>query len=98
MDYPILVEKYKEDQATRVICTRCEREYTDWDPADGDPYDLCSKCDSCEGDLMFKYEQADCCRGCGELGFYEKILDHCCSRVCQLQAEYLVSLRTEKNG
>lgn len=94
MEYPILVENYKEDQAAKVVCASCHLELTYWDPSEGDPYDLCLSCDSCGGGLRYKYQQADRCPGCATLGFYEKTLDYCCSRVCQLQSEYAATLKS----
>ena len=96
-DYPILVEKLTAEQAMRIRCETCgaEKDITD-DEILNDAVYACPK--RCGGSAVYKYEWADKCGGCGKLGFYEKVLDGCCSRVCQLQAEYKRELEARKSA
>ena len=95
MSYPILVEKLTPEQALRIVCQRCgAEEEIGEDEILNDAVYACPK--NCGGAAIYKYEWADKCPGCGKLGFYEKVLDGCCSRVCQLQAEYAKELAARK--
>jgi hypothetical protein len=90
-DYPILVERYGPGQSDRVVCEYCHEESM-LDPSEGDPYDMCLEC-ACGGPLVWKYDEADKCPGCGKLGFYDyPLLQGCCSRRCRLVAEYAATL------
>lgn len=90
--YPILVAQYDERHPCDLaICEGCKKTRK-WDPDDGDPCDMCIQCKDCGGDIVFKYVEADKCRGCGKLGFWSKVLCYCCSRPCMLQAEYAKTL------
>lgn len=90
--YPILVERLRLAQAATVVCERCDGKFM-WDPSQGDPHDLCSKHGECGGQLVYMYDEAPKCKGCGTLGHHDKALNYCCSRVCMLQAEYAESLK-----
>jgi hypothetical protein len=92
--YPILVERYDaKHPADMAICVGCKRERK-MDPADGDPYDMCLTCRVCGDGIMWKYNEADKCPGCGTLGFWDHdVLKGACSRKCMLQAEYAASLK-----
>lgn len=94
--YPILIADWTGKQAMTIVCESCHAEavITDDDLQNEGLYS-CPK--HCGGLAVYKYEQADKCGGCGKLGFYDsKINDGCCSRVCQLQAEYAKDLATRK--
>lgn len=92
MSYPILVERFDDKHpADLAVCEGCGKTGK-WDPTEGDPYDLCAKCESCGEQVVFKYMEADKCGGCGELGFHAAELGGCCSRACMLQAEYAAAL------
>lgn len=101
--YPILVAQWDDKHpADLAICERCEKTFT-WDAGEGDPYDLCAKCDFsitpddiCGGQIVFKYQMTDCCIGCGKLGFDAQAVDGACSRVCLLQYEYAQQLAKER--
>lgn len=104
MTFPILIpsEQFRGDKCAIAICQRCLREAT-WDPSEGDPYDLCARCPAtdenrpgrvCGGPIVFKYVPGDSCKSCGKLDHeMPRGLGGCCSRRCQLQAEYAESLR-----
>jgi hypothetical protein len=105
MEYPILIERFTGNQSVIVVCEKCHAEFDDWDPGEGDPYDLCSKhgnatLGECGGQLVFKYLEGETCDGCGKLEFSMPLHTQAhgrrvraCSRVCQLQAEYAASLK-----
>lgn len=95
--YPILVDRWDDKHpADLAVCTRCDATFT-VDPSEGDPYDLCTTHGNptlpgdCGGQIVMKYDQGDRCKGCGKLD-YSMPLAGCCSRKCQLQAEYAASL------
>jgi hypothetical protein len=91
-DYPILVERFDDKHpADLAVCTGCDRTSV-VDPGDGDPYDLCMRCGSCGEQVVMKYDEAPACKNCNKLGWWEETTGYCCSRVCQLQAEYASSL------
>lgn len=97
-DYPILVERWdKAHPSDDAVCTRCGHTFK-WDPADGDPDDLCSThgnptvAGDCGGPIVMKYDEGVRCKGCGKLD-YSFMLGGCCSRKCQLQAEYAATLK-----
>lgn len=106
--YPILVERWTGAQALTIICERCHAERViDADeisnediyecPGDRELGRAASTVERCRGSAMMKYLQAEKCRGCGKLGFFGDPhcagLEGCCSRRCQLQAEYAATLR-----
>lgn len=93
--YPILVERYAGNQAVTIVCESCNATAV-IDAADlrSDPLYACPA--GCGGHATHKYEEADRCPGCGKLGFYERVLGGCCSRVCQLQAEYARELEARR--
>lgn len=94
-DYPILVARWDDKHPSDlVICEHCKREGK-WDPARGDPYDQCAECD-CGGPIVFKYDEGDKCPNCDALGHYERVLNHCCSRACMLQAEWATTLAARR--
>lgn len=89
-DYPILVRRYTGTEALTIICEACgEEEVIGADDLLNEGLYACSECG---GSAIHKYDAADACPNCGKLGYYEQTLDGCCSRVCQLQAEYKESL------
>ena len=98
--YPILVERFKGKQAFRVVCTTCDarHELTGDQVAGEDGYRAgegllaCVRQD-CDGRMTYAYMEATRCGGCQRLGFYEQALDYCCSKKCQLQAEYAKKLK-----
>lgn len=90
--YPILVERFKPFQGDIAVCERCDHEFK-YDPTDGDPEDLCIKHDNCGGQITWKYDEGEVCRNCRRLGYWARELDFCCSRRCQLQAQYATQLR-----
>jgi hypothetical protein len=99
VNYPILVDRWDDKHpADLAVCERCHATFK-WDPADGDPYDLCQTHgnptvkNDCGGQIVMKYDAAPKCGGCGRLGYWDKALAYCCSRRCQLQAEYAETLR-----
>lgn len=105
MTYPILVERFDSRTATAAVCERCHQEIT-WDPAEGDPYDLCithqvpktaGGTDFCGGQIVMKYDEGQRCKGCGKLDFSMPTPDGCCSRVCSLQAEYAANLAVSRD-
>lgn len=102
--YPILVERWVGMQPLTIVCERCHSERVinadeisnediyecprDWELSRRAP-----TAERCRGWAVMKYMQADRCRGCGTLGFWDDKLDACCSRRCMLQAEYAASLK-----
>lgn len=102
-DFPVLVERYTAEQALTIVCERCYAEAViDADdllneglyecPADTERARRASTEERCRSSAVMKYEEADKCKGCGELGFFDKVLGYCCSRKCMLQAEYAAQL------
>jgi hypothetical protein len=93
-EYPIKVEDYAGNQAMTIRCTSCgvERVITADDILNEDRY-ACPA--GCPGYAEHKYVQADPCKNCGELGWYEAAMDGCCSRRCKLQREYALSLSSD---
>jgi hypothetical protein len=113
MSLPVLVERYSGEQAMTIICERCHTEAVlDPDellneglyecPADTELSRRASAEKRCRGHAIMKYEEADKCKGCGKLGFYESAgpssnyyapqMVGCCSRRCMLVAEYAATL------
>lgn len=94
-DYPILVKEYKGDQAFTIACPSCHDEWviTADELNNEDTYPC-----TCGALAGHKFWMADPCKGCGKLGFYDRALDYCCSRVCQLQAEYKEQLALRRMG
>lgn len=90
--YPILVERWTGDQALTIVCERCGAEAV-LAPAGLLTEGLYQCPDGCPGAAVMKYDEADRCGGCGTLGYHSPTLDHCCSRRCQLQAEYAATLK-----
>ena len=97
--YPILVPRYSDHfpPDTAICIGTCGREWKGHelprDPAEGEPEELGVEC-SCGGVVVFKYLEAPQCPGCGKLGGYSShALGGCCSRRCQLQAEYAAALK-----
>jgi hypothetical protein len=88
--YPILVERLTGDQALRIACQVCPWETTI--TAEEIRNERNYGCPQCGGSADYKYEEADKCPNCGRLGFFSPVLNHCCSRVCMLQAEYAETL------
>lgn len=106
IEYPILVERYRGNQALTIVCERCGAEdvinpdkILNEDfyecPADAELGRRVSTAPRCRGSAAMKYVEADRCPGCRRLGFWEG-LDGCCSRRCQLQAEYARSLEAQR--
>lgn len=93
MTYPILVAKWDDKHPPDLaVCEACGWE-TRYDPAEGPPEDVLT-CGACGAfDMTNKYDVGDACKGCGKLGYFDKVLAYCCSRACMLQAEYAESLR-----
>lgn len=102
--YPIIVARYTTDQALTIICDRCHAEAVIHPddllneglyecPADTELSRAASTAQRCRGSAFMKYEEGDPCKGCGRLGFWDRKLDGCCSRRCQLQAEYAAALK-----
>src|SRR6476646_9694355 len=90
--YPILVDDFGLAQSLLIVCEACAAEAVL--TADELSNDACYSCPAgCPGWAVYKYEVADRCKGCGQLGFYEAVLDGCCSRRCLLQWQYLQTLR-----
>ena len=105
-EYPILVERYTGNQSLTIICERCGSEdvispdeILNEDlyecPADTEIGRQASTARRCHGTASMKYAEADRCHGCRRLGFWDH-LDGCCSRRCQLQAEYARSLEANR--
>jgi hypothetical protein len=103
MRIPILVDRYHGDQALTIVCKRCHTEAVlDPEdllneglyecPANTELSRTVSTARRCGGSAVMKYEEAERCKSCGKLGFYELVLAGCCSRRCMLQAEYAESL------
>lgn len=97
-EYPILVKDFAvPGDALRVACTDCDHT---WKADDVDDYiswiDFrdCPHCGSFA--LVPMYEEAPACNNCGKLGYWESVLEYCCSRACMLQAEYAKKLRIKK--
>jgi hypothetical protein len=96
--YSILVERYRGNQALRIVCERCAATRV----IDGDdiknegiyacPRDTASDANFCGGLAVHMYAEADRCPSCRRLGFYEERLAYCCSRACMLQADYAKTL------
>lgn len=101
MKYPILLEKLTPEQCVRAVCEKCHVE-RDWDPAEGDPYDLCIKHEGklpngCGGQIVMKYDWGQKCKGCGAMAYrMPSMLAGCCSRKCMLQAEYAATLEANR--
>lgn len=102
-EYPIPVERYAGNQALTIVCERCGAEdvispdeILNEDlyecPADTERSRRASTEPRCRGYAVMKYAEADRCPGCRRLGFWNARLDGCCSRRCQLQAEYAKTL------
>jgi hypothetical protein len=94
--YPILVERLDSRTAVLAICQSCghESEAAPDEPGFNDGEWPCG----CGGWVCFKYVEADHkCPNCGKLGFFEKPLAPCCSRRCQLQADYAAQLAGAHN-
>lgn len=105
-DYPILVANWTGAQALTIVCERCHAERViDADelsnediyecPGDRELGRTASTAKRCRGLAMMKYVEAERCRGCGALGF-EQPVDGCCSRRCQLQADYAAMLERSR--
>lgn len=95
--YPILVRRFTSDQSLTIVCVVCEAEAViSQDDILNDGWYACPA--GCDGIAVFKYEEADTCPSCGKLGFFEAVLDGCCSRVCKLQHEYAQRLAAERDG
>ena len=95
MSYPILVERYTGAQAMTIVCRHCHAEEVIGpdDIVNDDLYACPRWAEGCEGVAQHKYLEADHkCGGCGQLGFFSADLGNCCSRRCQLQAEYAETL------
>jgi hypothetical protein len=92
IEYPIPVERYTGDMALTIACKNCHssRVITADEIYNEDLYD-CPR--ECGGWASMKYAEADKCKNCGLLGFYDLALNGCCSRACMLQAEYAETLR-----
>lgn len=90
--FPRLVERWRGKQATTLYCEQCERTRQATEDEIGLREGL-PPCGHCDGMLDWAYHEADRCKGCGKLGFWDKALGYCCSRRCQLQAEYAATLR-----
>jgi hypothetical protein len=101
-DYPILVERYRGEQSMTIVCEDCHAERViDADDIsnEGDyicPRDTYGQPTVCGGFAVMKYQEADSCPNCGKLGFWDEHPGQCCSRVCQLQAEYAKELAARK--
>jgi hypothetical protein len=97
-DYPILVEKFTDDQAYIVVCEDCGlRARLTGDEVAGEvgyraAGGFLTCVHGCDGSMTYAYEEALRCGGCRSLGHHEKALNYCCSRACMLQAEYAASL------
>ena len=91
-EYPILVKKWDAKHPPDLaVCEKCHHEER-YDPAEGTPEDVMT-CSACGAFAMTsKYDVGSECKGCGKLGYFEKVLNYCCSRRCMLQREYLESL------
>lgn len=106
MNYPILVERWTGAQALTIVCERCHAERViDADeisnediyecPGDWELGRTASTAKRCRGSACMKYMEGERCRGCGGMAF-EQPVDGCCSRKCQLQAEYAATLKAAK--
>lgn len=99
-EYPILVERFEDSQSLTVACEKCGASaLTDPDERgwNFEGFFECPK--NCGGMTTWKYEEADHkCGGCGKLGFFADALGNCCSRPCQLQAEYARELEARKGA
>jgi hypothetical protein len=92
VNYPILIEHYTGKQSMTIVCKDCHTERVlSPDDLSNEGIYHCAACDA--WNATYKYEEADKCPNCGTLGFYEAVLDYCCSRVCQLQTEYARDLK-----
>lgn len=92
---PIPVERFKGDQSMQIACEHCHADKTlTVDELLNEGLYPCPA--DCGGTAVYKYEETPRCPGClrfvPDLLVAEK-LDGCCSRVCQLQAEYAESLK-----
>lgn len=90
--YPILVERLTGKRALLIACLSCDAETTiGAEDIRNDMNYSCPK--GCGGWAVYKYAEADKCPNCDRLGWYSgNGLEDCCSRPCQLQAEYAKSL------
>lgn len=91
--FPIPVERWDaKHPATLLACNSCgeAREADPDEMCTTEPASYCPK--RCGGWMEWAYTEADKCGGCGELGWFDKRLKHCCSRKCMLQAEYAETL------
>ncbi len=93
--YPILVERLASKQALLIVCVSCRAEaYVNAEDIRNDENYGCA---GCGASAVYKYAEADDkCPNCGKLGFFSPVLEHCCSRVCQLQAEYARTLSARR--
>jgi hypothetical protein len=106
-DYPIPVRDSTGETAMTIICEKCRAEAVITAdellneglyecPADTERGRLASTEPRCCGMAVMKYEVADECPGCKRLGWWDHdVLGGCCSRRCQLQAEYAAALLTK---
>ncbi len=93
--HPILVERFTRKQALTLACRCCG---TTVMADDAESFIATvdyggSSCVAC-GSLRFipAYEEAVRCNACRRLGHWPKTLGYCCSRICELQAEYAQQL------
>lgn len=106
-EYPLPARRMTGEQCLTIICERCHSERViDGDeitsediyecPADTEKARRASTEPRCRGTACMKYEEADVCRNCRKLGWFEDVLKGCCSRTCLLQAEYAETLEASR--
>lgn len=102
-EYPILVKRFTGQQSLTIVCEACHTEDVIGEEDilnEGIylcPLDSYGKPTVCGGFAIYKYDEGDECPGCRTLGFYDpNALGGCCSRVCQLQAEYAAELKARR--
>jgi len=94
---PVAPGDFTGEACTTLACEKCgvTRQA---DPDEIGMTDGLGACPNrCGGYMTWAFDAADRCGGCGQLGWFPSTLNHCCSRVCMLQAEYAKRLEAGRS-
>lgn len=107
-EYPILVKRFRGDQALTIVCTTCfaEAVITPDDilndglyecPANTERGRTASTEPRCRGHAEMMYDEGDSCPNCAKLGYWTSFdnrspISGYCSRRCMLQHQYAKGL------